>query len=338
MSINAIWDAIKALAQSVQVSTIFPSTLLVMVNVYVILPRLMPGLDNNSSPALVIITVLILTVSYALYAFNHPLIRMLEGYKIKEKDLGKSLLKYERAREEKLLAQLEKTTNALSKAGNELEWCDICGKARSAEDELEFQRLQSELLGLQTELDYEFSSNRQIMPTSIGNTIAAFEDYSRTRYGMDSIAFWPRLVPVLRDTKYLDFVTQEKAVFDFLLNTCLIITILGIQFIYLNVYFNNLDWAFILVSILIVVIVIFWKGMEIAARHWGYTVRVAFDLYRGHLHRQLNLKSEAGETFKQEVDRWSRASVFLLTRVGNIEFKDFVSQSQITERLAKEKS
>lgn len=344
MSINVIWDAIKALAQAIQVSTIFPATLLVMVNGYAILPRLVPGLDNSTSPALVIITVLILTISYALYAFNHPLIRFLEGYKIKESDLGKSLLRFERKREKGLLTRIEKANNALLILENDLDpRRDKTRSDVSAEEVYknnpEWRRLNNDLISLQTELDYEFPSNRKaVLPTSLGNTIAAFEDYSRTRYGMDSIAFWPRLVPVLRDTKYLEFVSQEKAVFDFLLNTCFIIVILGIEVIYLNVYLNNLDWAFSLVAILIIVAAVFWKGMEIAARHWGYTVRVAFDLYRGYLHRQLNLKAAKGETFREEVARWSRASVFLLTREGNADFSDFVSQDQVEERLTIEKS
>ena len=75
--------------------------------------------------------------------------------------------------------------------------------------------------------------------TSLGNSIAAFEDYPRIRYGIDSIALWPRLLPILRDEKYHEYVAQEKMTFDFLLNMLAVTTILGFEFIYFFLYIGN---------------------------------------------------------------------------------------------------
>ena len=73
-------------------------------------------------------------------------------------------------------------------------------------------------------MEHDFPSKiDSILPTRVGNTIAAFEHYPQIRYKMDSIVLWSRLVPILYKEKYLDFVTQEKTVFDFLLNMFVVV-------------------------------------------------------------------------------------------------------------------
>ena len=58
----------------------------------------------------------------------------------------------------------------------------------------------------------------EILPTRLGNTIHAFEDYPDTRYGMDAVELWPRLVAKV-DKEYRAVLDDAKASFDFMINS-----------------------------------------------------------------------------------------------------------------------
>ncbi len=340
MSINAIWDAIKALAQSLKVSTIFPSSLFILVNAYVILPRIFSNIDTSSSPSIVIITALTLTLSYTLYAFNTPIVRLLEGYVFKDWGVGKDLTRYELWRHQEIQNRINEADNNRKQRENELAknpilFVNQINPNVVFQNDPAWQNWNSKLIQAQIEMDMQFPSKQQsILPTKLGNILAAFEDYPRTRYGMDSIAFWPRLVPILRDVQYLEFVSQEKAVFDFLVNTGLAFFLLGIEIAYLNFFMGDVPSAFFILGTVLLMCLIFWNGIMIAARQWGGMVRVAFDLYRAPLHQALHLRANPSDDFTMETARWTRASTFLLTQENASAFRDFISQYEIEQKLA----
>ncbi len=161
--------------------------------------------------------------------------------------------------------------------------------------------------------------------------IAAFEDYPYTRYGIDAVALWPRLVPILREKKYLDFVADQKAHFDFMLNMMLIILVCGMEFFYLQCYLGKVIVALVSLPAMIVLLFLFYMGTISSAVEWGLTVRVAFDLHRQDLWDALYLKPAT--TFTQEFARWKKISEFIIYGNDRLDFDDFtyLRDSTITE-------
>ncbi|MBN2006038.1 MAG: hypothetical protein JXA21_21960 [Anaerolineae bacterium] len=273
MSMDTLKDALKSLAQSLQVSTIFPAWLFVMMNFYFIVPLFAPTFDLSSIITIAWLISLTLMLSYTLYAFNFPLIRLFEGYKLQDSDFFSRLLQ----------KKLE--------------------KYRILKHEPKKQR--------EFDQDYPCMEDR-VLPTKIGNTIAAFEDYAYTRYRMDAIALWPRLVPVLKKGEFLDYVVQEKAVFDFLLNTCVVVAVLGLEFFYRSLFLADWGNLFFVIVFVPVALFVLYEGVYIAARQWGTVVRVAFDLYRHDLAQRLCMRP--ADTFEKETENWAKISHFLLYR------------------------
>ena len=83
MTITTIRDTLRAFAQSLQISTSFPAALLVVMNLYFILPAFFDyELDAVTTFSMTVSAALL--ISYILYAFNFPMIRLLEGYKCRK--------------------------------------------------------------------------------------------------------------------------------------------------------------------------------------------------------------------------------------------------------------
>lgn len=315
MNVNAIKDAVKALAHSLQVPTIFPSSLLVLVNAYVVVPLILPDLDLSTPSAGTVMVSLTLLLSYTLYAFNFPLIRLFEGQKLRNTDLFAWLLKKQQDAFDDLYERLMDLRLEYESCRDYFDALDPdahIDHEKLAQMTARRQVLEALWPKLERRFDRDYPSTRgKLLSTRLGNTIAAFEDYSRTRYGMESIVLWGRLVPVLKERDYLEFVAQEKAVFDFLMNTCAVIGFLGLEFTYLSLFLNPLITPLIIASTLVLGVVLY-NGMVIAARQWGTTVRVAFDLYRHDLHQRLGLKESS--SFTEERRRWEMVSEFLFCR------------------------
>jgi hypothetical protein len=213
-----------------------------------------------------------LTLSYLLYSFNNPLIRLAEGYIWRRHPL---LIMFQQKHQE----QYRKLYD-LSRAGNK-------------------EALQ--------EIDTHFPSDEKyVMATSLGNTIAAFEHYSYTRYGIDAVALWPRMLPILQDNHYIDFVSQQKTVFDFLLNMMFATILVGFELTGLYSYWGQLKYSLICIPVTVFLVWVFYLGAISGAVLWGSSVRVAFDLYRGELWNLLHLRPV--RKYSEEVERWKDIS------------------------------
>jgi hypothetical protein len=271
-------------------------------------------------------------LSYTFYAFNFPLIRLLEGYKLRQTDFFKWLLRGQLRKFDTLqehVTELQAQDEECSDYFNGLGQADI----REVEPYLRYQKITQQLQAdwppLERRFDLDYPSRREmVLPTKLGNAVAAFEDYPRTRYGMDSIALWARLIPLLKEKGYLEFVTQEKSVFDFLMNTCVVTTVLGLELIYLILFLGYPMIALCVAGLTALFVTILYHGMIIAARQWGTTVRVAFDLYRHDLHQRLGLRTAS--SFKEEREHWKKISEFILYRRERLleEFGEFIPQAE----------
>jgi hypothetical protein len=297
LSINDLEDAIKSLAQSLQVSTVFPAGLFVLVNAYFIVPTFYPDLDCSTPQAVTVIISLTLMLSYIFYALNFPLIRFFEGYRFDYflPDRIADLIEHD---------------------------------LKSTQKQMRRGKLEQKKF---SDIDRDFPSEDRVLPTKIGNVIAAFEQYPETRYGMDSIALWPRLVPVLKDEEFLDYVVQEKAVFDFLLNTWVVTAVLGVELTYRATFLWDFVPAFFIFIATLLSCAVLYEGMYIAARQWGTVVKVAFDRHRHDLAKSLYLKP--AKTFSEEWNRWKAVSEFFLYhKTGDYRsFDAFIPQSEVLQ-------
>jgi hypothetical protein len=166
---------------------------------------------------------------------------------------------------------------------------------------------------------YYPASRSEIIPTRLGNIMAAFEGYAHNRYGMDAIYLWPRLTPILQAEGYAAFVEQEKAAFDFLLNLGYISLLIGLELVF--VFLLTLQYIPAVVTLLCAPIIaygFYWVSHN-AAIHWGGRMKSAFDLYREHLREMLQVRKPV--SFDDERMLWQKLSNFY--RTADSRFEEF---------------
>jgi hypothetical protein len=332
LSINAITDSIKALAQALNVATVFPSALFVLVQFYWVVPQFWAEPDLTSLQNISLAISITLILSYTLYAFNFPLIRFLEGQKWQQTSFFQNLWRNE-------IERFEDFRRRIQIRVNQIHSIQRTNEQASRDNENDYWQewiLDDELVKLEYRFDRSFPSTlSRVLPTKFGNTIAAFEDYPRTRYGIDSIALWPRLIPILKEKDFIDYVNQEKAVLDFVLNMFIVVIVLGLELMYVYLFLQAVGMALGIGLVSIVIALVLFEGMVIAARQWGMSVRVAFDLYRQDLHQSLGL--HPAKSFEEEYNRWRYVSHFILSHRNSIRFNDFISQSELLRQKAPQK-
>jgi hypothetical protein len=332
MTLAVLKDTIKDLAKSLQASTIFPAAVFVLTNIFFIAPKLWPDFDSAASGNLFLVTILTVILSYTLYALNIPLIRLVEGYVGSDDLIMQLLKKHQRRQHERLKAWEITCSTRLENVEDDLALLRL-RTGLTNEQLAEIQNPQytalceqkelwtTEVIRMRQRLDSRFPSRKSdILAMPLGNVIAAFEDYSFTRYGMDSVVLWPRLVPILKEKGFLDLVAQEKSVFDFLLNLVLVAIVIGFELFYWSLCNHQPVNATLSLGVMIVFVIILYQGCIFGAELWGTAVRVAFDLYRDDLHKALRLKPCA--SFGEEYSQWKRVSQFL--HYGNRKFGDFL--------------
>lgn len=145
-----------------------------------------------------------------LYNLNVPIIRFFEGYPWATSIVGISLAARQGARFRVSFARRQ-GMGALLRASP-----DTLSVPRIIEEWSRHGRILSESFPVNAE---------DVLPTRLGNTIHAFEDYSDTRYGMDAVELWPRLVAKI-DKEYLAVLDDAKASFDFMINSSVLSTAL----------------------------------------------------------------------------------------------------------------
>lgn len=338
MTITTLRDSLHALAQSLQISTSFPAALLVIMNLYFILPVFFPiFLDSVTILSMAVSSALL--ISYILYAFNFPLIRFLEGYKLRNYGWNQWLTGINQRKFYREYAKLQSAESRKQLYSNELpfdpeEQKNVLQHPLSRKEEKYWrlwQQASYECDILRYTLEHSFPTNpNAVLATSLGNVIAAFEDYPRLRYGMDSIALWPRLLPVLRTSKYHEYVAQEKITFDFLLNILAVTLMLGLEFFCTLLYQNKIVSATVTLIVTCILLCLLYAGVVVAARQWGTTVRVAFDLHRQELFQRLKLKPVTST--KEEFERWQRVSNFLIYRQRKYSFSEFLYTGESVEQ------
>lgn len=323
---QSLADVLKQILQSFQIPFLFPAAVIVLVTLL-----LYSGEIKIDDPGYTVIAVTATVVlSYLLYAINIPLIRLLEGYIGRENWFFRWLRKFEERRHQKITEQIDHYTylrNQADRLENEFILHDLLTEERQKR----LQRIQKlaekqDYLKAELQLRFPTRSSDDLLPTALGNTIAAFEIYPWRRYRIDAIHLWPRLVPILTEKKFMSFVQNEKAILDFLLNIGLTMVIISLELLVFSSHNKSLWYLIVSIFLLVFSYVVIYHTSVIAARNWGAMVRVAFDLHREDLRRALYLPPFPDEALNYERGVWEKLSRFIVYgdhEDYNIEFPGF---------------
>jgi hypothetical protein len=121
------------------------------------------------------------------------------------------------------------------------------------------------------------SATKLFMPTRIGNLLRAAETRPYVKYGLDSVAVWPRLWLVLPDTTRQELISARTA-----LDSAVAASIWGILFC---VFIPWTPYALPIGLLVTALAVITWVPAR--AEVYGDLLEAAFDMHRTALYQQL---------------------------------------------------
>jgi hypothetical protein len=320
-----IADVLRSLASSLQLSMLLPAASLVGGLVWLLLPSALKGNSGLS----VAIGLAVITVSYLLHAFNMVIIRAFEGYIMADSALMQALRAFQLEgfyRHHHRIYECQQKINAVKALENEWQFRRELSAKRKQQLK-EWRRGWRDRIGHQKErLEERYPPTPgRVLPTGLGNAIAAFELYPAQRYHIDMAHLWPRFVPTLLKKKYAAFIESEKAILDFFVNLLLVNTIIWVVAVIVFPFTGRLE-AGVLFLLLPIIAYLLYKGSCVAATNWGYTVKSAFDLYRFELKKALNLRLPDEAALPEERAMWQGISEFLAYgRLENFEGFDYTS-------------
>jgi len=306
------------IAKSIQLSTLIPATILVLCNMVFVFPALNLGIGANI-PEIGLLILTAITISYLLWQLNGPFIKLVEGYSFKDTRVGQWMI----GRQDRKLRLIEKnlreSKNGIEEADNWLEnvlALEYYGKRSAMVEDPRYHRVTAikqnweiiYLENLEVLRNHFPSEKHRLLPTEVGNTLAAFEQYSQKRYGIDSISVWPRMVPILGKNGFASYVEREKASFDFLVNLLVMLVILSLEFIGLSLLQLSAKWLLWLV-ITVPMAYLAFKTLTTNALYWGDMVKVAFDLFRHDLREALLFRTP--DSLEEEKQIWEEISAFI---------------------------
>lgn len=178
---------------------------------------------------------------------------------------------------------------------------------------------------LRTQLFYNYPLTEElIMPTRLGNTLRAAEEYSSIAYGMDSVFWWPRLWPLLPDTIRKDIDESSISLVALLNFTSLIVTV-AIFGLY-SLRQAGLYWqAWLELLMGLTLAYISYGAAVLQAEDYGENIRAAIDLYRFSLLKALH--QPLPKTHDDENIYWKLLLSWLYTRnqsaATNIEYHHY---------------
>lgn len=307
---ETITETIKQVVQSLQIRFLFPAIVVVLANIF-LLSDLGVNPKLESSYLITFFIIFIILISYLLAAFTGLIIRLAEGYLPDANWIyvfQKSRIQKKLNKLNEKIQQHEQFMHEVGRLYNLLDQDESLTEAERATIESRIQEIEQ---AVQFEINVLYANkgrsfhSKKLFPTEIGNTIAAFEEYPKTRYGMDAVNLWPRMLPILKENKFLEFVQHEKMTMDFLLNLGLVGFIVAVEVLLLSHSLFGSIVIFAFTSI-------FYFAANFVAADWGIMVCTAFDLYREELRKALYLPKISDGNLQQEQEQWERISQFIV--------------------------
>jgi hypothetical protein len=234
-----------------------------------------------------------------LLTLNRTLYRVMEGYW----PLRRQLSWLERRR----FGRLRQRIAALDHERDEYR-----DRGEPLPDEIRSARIRANLKAAEEFPDEE----GLVLPTTLGNTIRAFERYPFVMYGIDGVEGWTRLLAVI-PKDYRGLIDGAKAEADFWLNLCVLAGAFVVEYIGLQAGLfirsgspPSLPTLWFLAGGLLVG----WIGnrrARIAAIEWGSLSKAAFDVYLPELRKKLSFPElPTGKERRDQMQRFSQAIIY----------------------------
>lgn len=315
--VKALSDLVALLLHALRLSVLLPASVIVGLNLAFVLP-LFEGtrlyrvvrLNDSDFPLTVVVLISVLLVAYGLAAANIPIIRFFEGFSWLDSPFGK-LKRYVNARRINYIRRLiEKFDNDFYEFSNQAGQTQDKAKVDKLRVKAHWCELRRNLLNQELTWLYPHNQPWRVLPTRLGNVIAAAEEYPSHLYGVDAVTFWPYLAPILTEKGYAPFVEREKATLDFLLNMAVVTLAFGAELVYVDWLLSRVHIVSLVLKLLLTgtIAFCFYLLAIQGALSWGYTIRTAFVLYRHELRKRLGLRQPS--KFYEEQNMWGRASRF----------------------------
>lgn len=129
------------------------------------------------------------------------------------------------------------------------------------------------------------STEDQVLPTSFGNAVRAYEDYARVIYGFESIDGWARL-QALMSKEFREILGSSRARVDLWLNLATLALLFLIEAFLLADNGNRSVNLWLLLSVLLAAAFAYLRARS-SVQEYGHSVKAAFDLYLPALAAQL---------------------------------------------------
>jgi len=165
------------------------------------------------------------------------------------------------------------------------------------------------------------TQSEQVMPTRLGNILKNAELYPKDRYRIDAVLIWPRLYYLLPE-RFIQTFAEARGALDFML----VISSLSGAFALISAGYLLYVWApmqlfFICIPGGLFIAWLAYKGAIDGALIYAQQIKVAFDLYRNDLLKQMNMPLPA--TPAEEKERWNEVVLFLYRNVpGLLTYRD----------------
>jgi hypothetical protein len=158
----------------------------------------------------------------------------------------------------------------------------------------------------------------RLLPTQLGNTLRAAEDRAGERYGLSTLAAWPRLYPHLSD-KLFEVINDRRDQLDTAARLCatfLLALVIAVGFLAKN----GGRWALIVPSVFLCLAWVSYRAAVAAGELHGQLLETAFDLHRFDLLAALRYESPTDRREEFELNR--QVSEFLVYGDGSTEQDD----------------
>ncbi len=342
---NVFTNYLEKLGNNFLVSAMVPSLALVVASILVFDPIIHVTVLFERQDSIyqivgfgLLLFILTVIIGFTLTALNTFVLKLFEGYVFFHRIpfMYNWMLRNQHKKANSLLrrqATLKKRIQVLEECFNETD------RTRKI-----IRNLKQEYYTITSEYDHTYPPNLgEILPTQFGNILKASELYPGTRYGLDGVEFWPRLIHVIPD-EYQQKIDNSRNELSFLVN----MSILSIVFYLLciiamfytlaaapdtlsgaSLLFDTLGKAlrYVVAGLIGLGFNMFFNRASIfSVSSFGLMIRSAYDLFRIDLLKQLRVKRPANSI--EEFAMWKNLNEFVVLGKHSLLFKKLVYRSK----------
>ena len=342
---NVFTNYLEKLGSNFLVSAMVPALALVVASILVfdpIIPVTALFAQKDKPYELVgfglLLFILTVIIGFTLTALNTYILKLFEGYVFFHRIpfMYKRMINYQRRRADRLIrrqATLKKRIDVVEDCFTET---DRTKRIK--------RKLRQEYYKITSEYDHSYPPNiGEVLPTQFGNILKASELYPGTRYGLDGVEFWPRLLYVI-PPEYQQKIDNSRNELSFLVNMsilCIAFYLFCVVaiFYYISIasatlsdkalFFDIIKNAlrYIVAGLIALGLNRFFNRAAIfSVSSFGLMIRSAYDLFRLDLLKQFKLKRPTSSV--TEFSAWKNLNELVVLGKHSLNFKKLVYRSK----------